>query len=126
VIITDLTSLILSALFADDAQTAAELARVIGVRSAALRPALAELVASGDVVTSGRTRGTRYCLAGEMIDSAPAASMPQERTSSRRSSLTRHSAPAATVDLFGVLVEMAGRVAAGATLQDMRAAQAVR
>jgi hypothetical protein len=30
------------------------------------------------------------------------------------------------VDLLGVLVEMAGRVAAGATLQDMRAAQAVR
>jgi hypothetical protein len=69
--LASLTSLILSALVADDALTAAELGALLGVSARELRPALLELEAAGAVVTSGRTRGTRYCLAIEEQEVAP-------------------------------------------------------
>jgi hypothetical protein len=60
-----IASLILTTLVADDAITARELAAAIGLTTAALRPALRQLVAAGAVTTSGRTSGTRYVLAVE-------------------------------------------------------------
>lgn len=61
----DLIGLVLSALLADDAQTAADLATAIDCTTHALRPALRQLVAAGALVTSGLGRGTRYVLAIE-------------------------------------------------------------
>lgn len=64
-------SLILSALLADDAQTARELAVAIGTTASALRPALRQLVESGVVVTSGRGGGTVYVLSVVEQDNCP-------------------------------------------------------
>ncbi len=118
-----MTSLILSALFADDALTAREIAAVLGVRAAELRPALAELVAAGAVVTSGRTRGTRYCLALEeqaAADPCPAA-MTAPSIGGPRVRLPKVRTMPATLDLMGALTEMAVRSAAGQGLREMRA-----
>lgn len=51
-----------------DGSTASELAAAIGCTAADLRPALRALVRDGELVTSGRTRGTRYSI----VTAAPA------------------------------------------------------
>lgn len=134
----DLTSLILSALLADDAQTAQELASVLGVRAVDLRPALLDLVAAGAVVTSGRTRGMRYCLAiDEQVERTPSFVWLAEQWDANGGKVARIGGPRvrlpkvpnvpnvpATLDLMGALTEMAVRAAAGQGLAEMRAASA--
>lgn len=61
----DIISLILSLLASDDALRMEEISRATGIASAKLRPAMRKLVDDGVVVTSGRTRGTRYMIAVE-------------------------------------------------------------
>lgn len=117
-----LTSLILSALVADDALTASELCALLGVPARELRPALLELEAAGALVTSGRTSGTRYCLAIDGV--APPARAPGHDPQS--AGPVQVAIPAkvrtapATLDLMAALTETAALVADGVSLQAMR------
>lgn len=120
--LASLTSLILTALVADDALTAAEIGALLGVPARELRSALLELESAGAVVISGRTSGTRYCLAVEeqepVAEVAPVVAAA--RPHARRTGPAR--APqAATLDLMTALTETAQFVLAGETLQSMRA-----
>lgn len=121
--LASLTSLILTALVADDALTAAELAAVLGMPARELRPALLEIESAGAVVTSGRTSGTRYCLAVE--EQAPvtevAPVVATARPHARRTYPARAPQQPATLDLLAALTETAELVLAGETLQSMRA-----
>lgn len=118
-----LTSLILSALVADDALTAAEIGALLGVPAADLRSALLELESAGAVVTSGRTSGMRYCLAVEeqasVAETAPVVAAARPRA--RRPRTARAPQQPATLDLLAALTETAELVLAGETLQTMRA-----
>lgn len=114
-IAADLTGLVLSALLAEDALTARELSTVLGCTTAALRPALRHLVDAGAVATSGRTSGTRYCLALEEQPVAPPSAFV------RRYGRSYPSRPAATLDLYGALVATAEQLLAGRTLAQLAA-----
>lgn len=61
----ELTSLILTILVCEDAQTAQELCATSGCTRAELALVLGALIEGGAVVTSGLGRGTRYCVAGD-------------------------------------------------------------
>lgn len=101
---TNIAELILSALAQDDAQTSAQLVAVTGLTLAVVALELAALVELGVVATSGRTSGTRYVLA---VDEEALAPTPIEVT-----------------DLISALAEMGRRVAAGQTIQTIRAGAA--
>jgi DNA-binding MarR family transcriptional regulator len=140
-----LASLILSLLAHDDAQTARELADAIGTTAAALRPALRQLVESGDVVTSGRAGATRYVLAVVEQVAAPVQQLAlevtpavQEQRSERSSTASlvladeepakparkpRAARPVipATVDILGALQATQQRLESGATLHELSA-----
>lgn len=130
--LASLTSLILSVLVADDALTASELGILLGVPARDLRPALLELEAGGAVVTSGRTSGTRYCVAIDGV--APPARAPGHDPQSAgpvqvaipgeigRPRVRRPKARTvpATLDLMAALTETAELVADGVSLQAMR------
>lgn len=121
--LASLTSLILTALVTDDALTAAEIGALLGVPARELRPALLALESAGAVVTSGRTSGTRYCLAVE--EQAPVAEVAPvvaaARPHARRTRPSRAPQAPATLDLMTALTETAQFVLAGETLQTMRA-----
>lgn len=144
--ITETTSLILTLLAHDDAQTARELAAALGTTVAALRPALRQLVESEVVVTSGRAGGTRYMLAAELTEqpvqpvalviTAAVAAQRAERSSTASLVLAdeapvapqpaRKPRPArrvipATVDLEGALQATQQRLESGATLAELSA-----
>lgn len=121
--LASLTSLILSALVADDALTASELVALLGVTARELRPALLELETAGAVVTSGRTSGTRYCLAiEEVLVTAPVLTAARPRSiGGRRVRLPKVRTVPATLDLMAALTETAALVADGVSLQAMRA-----
>ena len=110
--IATIASLILSALVADDAMTARELAVVTGLSTAQLRPALRLLRDREDVVTSGRGAGTRYVLAVE-----------EQLEAVRRPRSPRRLRPVipATVDVLGALERTAAALADGATLPELSA-----
>lgn len=112
--IAETTSLILTLLANDDAQTARELAAELGTTSAKLRPALRQLVESEVVVTSGRAGGTRYMLAAESIE------QPAVPQSARKPRAARPVIPA-TVDLESALQATAQRLESGATLAELSA-----
>lgn len=147
--LASLTSLILSALVADDALTASELCALLGVPARELRPALLELEAAGALVTSGRTSGTRYCLSVEealveeevipscaasmgclcaghargnpATDACDTRELPTPtRTRTRRPRTARAPQQPATLDLLAALTETAALVADGVSLQAMR------
>lgn len=121
--LASLTSLILTALVADDALTAAEIGALLGVPARELRSALLELESAGAVVTSGRTSGMRYCLAVE--EQAPVAEVTPVVAAvpprARRQRPNRAPQQPATLDLMAALTETAQFVLAGETLQTMRA-----
>lgn len=111
----EITSLILTLLAHDDAQTARELAAKIGTTAAALRPALRQLVESEVVVTSGRTSGTRYMLAVERVEPAQAAPKPVRTRRAARPVIP------ATLDLESALQETQQLLVSGATLAALSA-----
>jgi hypothetical protein len=109
-----IAGLVISALLADDGLTARELGIVLGLEPVEMRLALRELVDDGVLVTSGRTSGTRYCLAIEDQPvvahiGGPRVRLPKVRT------------VPATLDLMAALTETAALVANGVSLQGMRA-----
>lgn len=122
---TDLASLILSTLSADAGLTAQELAAAIGVSARDLRPALRAAVAAAMVVTSGRTRGTRYCLAGGSA-SAEQSAPPVPTAACRAPRAHRSTAPVATLADDLALADTAARTAAGQTLSAARRRAAIR
>ena len=60
----DLQSLLLTLLHGEDALRMEQISARLGIPSAKLRIAMKSLIAAGDVVSSGRTRGTVYCAVG--------------------------------------------------------------
>lgn len=144
---TETISLILTLLAHDDAQTARELAAALGTTTAAMRPALRQLVESEAVVTSGRAGATRYVLAvveqvaapaqpAELVVSAAVQEQRAERSSSaslvladeapvapqpaRKPRAARPVIPA-TVDLESALQATQQRLEAGVTLHELSA-----
>lgn len=144
---TETASLILTLLAHDDACTARELAAVIGTTTAKLRPALRQLVESGDVVTSGRAGATRYVLAvveqvaapaqPVALEVSPAVQQQRAERSSTASLVLADETPVApppvrkpravrpvipaTVDLEGALQATQQRLESGATLAELSA-----
>lgn len=114
--LAETTSLILSALLADDVQTARQLAATLGATPRALRPALRQLVETEVVVTSGYGRDHVYLLAAE-----PTEVVAQE--ASQRARKPRASRPVipATLDIVIALQATQQRLESGATLAELSA-----
>ncbi len=115
--IASLTSLVLSALLADDGLTAQELGQALGLPTIEIRPALRALLAAGAVVTSGRTRGTRYSLAVEEQAQVVVTAAP----SARRTPRARRASPVIeVVDLTEQLAQTLALATPSAPLHAVR------
>lgn len=144
--LAETTSLILTLLSHDDAQTARELAATLGTTPRALRPALCHLIASEDVVISGRAGGTRYLVAAEpaeqpvqaveLVVTATVVAQRAERSSTAslvlagetpatprpaRKPRTARPVIPATVDIESALQATQQRLENGATLAELSA-----
>lgn len=128
--LASITSLVLTVIAQDDALRAEQIASITGLTSRQLRPALRQLVEVGVLVTTGRTRGTVYCLAvEEQVEQTIAASDPIQSSPARsyRTRTRKPAAPATTDELLlAALAETASRCAGGQSLMVARRRAAIR